>query len=57
MNSPLRVRRSLEGLQRDFEAGDHAPLEDLWRAWIGIKERPDVIAAVFLCHFEEGTHR
>jgi tyrosinase len=40
MNSPLRVRRSLEDLQRDYEAGNRKPLEDLWRAWIGIKSLP-----------------
>jgi tyrosinase len=39
MNSPLRVRRSLNDLQRDYEAGNRKPLENLWRAWIGMKDR------------------
>jgi len=36
----LRVRRSIQELQKDYEDGDRKPLEDLWRAWIGMKARP-----------------
>ena len=36
----LRVRRSIQELQAGYEAGNKQPLEDLWRAWIGMKERP-----------------
>jgi tyrosinase len=36
----LRVRRSLSDLQGDYAAGDKKPLEDLWRAWKGIKALP-----------------
>jgi tyrosinase len=35
-----RVRRSLTELQAEYEAGDKKPLEDLMRAWKGIKELP-----------------
>jgi tyrosinase len=36
----LRVRRSLQELQADYEAGNKEPLEDLMRAWKAIKELP-----------------
>ncbi|HEX7278303.1 MAG TPA: tyrosinase family protein [Solirubrobacterales bacterium] len=35
-----RVRRSLTELQSEYEAGDKKPLEDLMRAWKGIKKLP-----------------
>lgn len=38
--SDLRVRRSLTELQDAYEKGDKKPLEDLMRAWKGIKELP-----------------
>ena len=36
----LRVRRSLQDLQDDYTKGNKKPLEDLMRAWKGIKELP-----------------
>lgn len=36
----LRVRRSLHALQEDYDNGIKQPLEDLMRAWKGIKELP-----------------
>ena len=36
----LRVRRSLTDLQLDYKQGNKKPLEDLMRAWKGIKELP-----------------
>ena len=36
----LRVRRSLTDLQNEHENGNKKPLEDLMRAWKGIKELP-----------------
>jgi tyrosinase len=36
----LRTRRSLTDLQQDYAAGRKKPLEDLMRAWKGIKELP-----------------
>jgi len=39
-SSPLRVRRPLRELQADYDKGEKAPLEDLMRAWKGIKELP-----------------
>lgn len=36
----LRVRRSLQELQDDYQKGNKKPLEDLMRAWKGIKELP-----------------
>ncbi|MEO8887631.1 MAG: tyrosinase family protein [Mucilaginibacter sp.] len=36
----LKVRRSLIELQKDYEAGNKKPLENLMRAWKGIKELP-----------------
>ena len=36
----LRVRRSILELQADYERGDKKPLEDLMRAWKGVKELP-----------------
>jgi tyrosinase len=37
---PLRVRRSLRELEYLYERGDKTPLENLMRAWKGIKELP-----------------
>jgi tyrosinase len=36
----VRVRPSIEELQKRYEQGDKKPLEDLMRAWKGIKELP-----------------
>jgi tyrosinase len=36
----LKVRRSLQELQDDYKNGNKKPLEDLMRAWKGIKELP-----------------
>ncbi len=36
----LRVRRSLTELQQEYTGGKKKPLEDLMRAWKGIKELP-----------------
>src|SRR5215468_851445 len=36
----LRVRRSIQELQDAYTKGDKKPLEDLMRAWKGIKELP-----------------
>jgi tyrosinase len=36
----LRVRRSITDLQDQYTAGHKKPLEDLWRAWIGVKQLP-----------------
>jgi tyrosinase len=36
-DADLRVRRSLTDLQADYDAGTKKPLEDLMRAWQGIK--------------------
>ena len=36
----LRIRRSLQELQDDYANGNKKPLEDLMRAWKGIKELP-----------------
>jgi tyrosinase len=36
----LRVRPSLTDLQNQYAAGNKKPLEDLWRAWIGVKQLP-----------------
>lgn len=38
--SQLRIRRSLTDLQNDYLKGNKKPLEDLMRAWKGMKERP-----------------
>src|SRR3954465_14851261 len=35
-----RVRRSIDELQQAYERGEKKPLEDLIRAWKGIKEFP-----------------
>ncbi len=40
MGNHLRVRRSLTDLQHDYDNGRKKPLEDLMRAWKGIKELP-----------------
>jgi tyrosinase len=36
----LRVRRSLADLQNEYSSGNKKPLEDLMRAWKGIKDLP-----------------
>jgi tyrosinase len=36
----LGVRRSISDLQKDYDSGNKAPLENLMRAWKGIKELP-----------------
>ncbi len=36
----LRVRRSITDLQDQYMAANRKPLEDLWRAWIGVKQLP-----------------
>lgn len=38
--NPLRIRRSISELQAAYEKGDKKPLEDLMRAWKGVKELP-----------------
>lgn len=41
MSSPqLKMRQSLRELQNQYESGNRAPLENLMRAWKGIKELP-----------------
>jgi len=40
MAETLRVRRSLDDLQYAYEHGDRKPLEDVMRAWKGIKALP-----------------
>jgi len=39
-NPTLRVRRSINELQDEYSKGNKQPLEDLMRAWKGIKELP-----------------
>jgi tyrosinase len=39
-DTKLRVRRSVQDLQKDYDNGDKKPLENLMRAWKGIKELP-----------------
>ncbi len=39
-NNVLRVRRSIQELQREYDNGNTKALEDLMRAWKGIKELP-----------------
>ena len=39
-HAKLRVRRSIADLQTEYRAGDKKPLEDLMRAWRGIKALP-----------------
>jgi tyrosinase len=39
-HSTLRIRRSLDDLQKDYDSGNKKPLEDLMHAWKGIKELP-----------------
>jgi tyrosinase len=36
----MRIRRSLTDLEREYEAGTKGPLEELMRAWKGVKELP-----------------
>ncbi|HEY0154677.1 MAG TPA: tyrosinase family protein [Longimicrobium sp.] len=38
--TPVRVRRSIEDIQQDYNAGNKKPLEDVVRAWKGIQELP-----------------
>ena len=38
--TPLRIRRSITDLQDDYAKGNKKPLEDVMRAWKGIKELP-----------------
>ncbi|GEM46709.1 tyrosinase family protein [Deinococcus cellulosilyticus] len=40
MTAALRVRRSLEDLQNDYQAGNKTELENLMRAWRGIQALP-----------------
>ena len=40
ISKELKVRRSVRELQKDYESGNKKPLEDLIRAWKGIKELP-----------------
>src|SRR5215212_653031 len=35
-----RIRRSIADIQADYDSGNKAPLEQLMRAWKGIKELP-----------------
>jgi tyrosinase len=37
-SNTLRVRRSIRAMQVEYESGNKKPMEDLMRAWIGIKE-------------------
>jgi hypothetical protein len=39
-DSTLRIRRSITDLQDDYTKGNKKPLEDVMRAWKGIKELP-----------------
>lgn len=39
-SSTLKVRRSIQDLQDDYAKGDTKPLQDLMRAWKGIKDLP-----------------
>ena len=39
-SKPPRVRRSISELQQQYTQGNRKPLEDLLRAWKGIKELP-----------------
>jgi tyrosinase len=39
-SASLRVRRSLSDIQADYDSGNRAELENLMRAWKGIKELP-----------------
>jgi tyrosinase len=39
-NGTMRVRRSVRDLQTDYDNGNKKPLEDLMRAWKGIKDLP-----------------
>lgn len=45
MPSPLRVRRSLDAIQKDYDSGNKAPLDALMRAWKGITKElaPEVV--------------
>jgi tyrosinase len=39
-NNEVKVRRSIQELQNDYNKGNKKPLEDLMRAWKGIKDLP-----------------
>ena len=39
-NGTLRIRRSISDLQNEYTKGNKKPLEDVMRAWKGIKELP-----------------
>jgi tyrosinase len=39
-NNGIGIRRSIQDLQNDYAKGDKKPLEDVMRAWKGIKELP-----------------
>jgi tyrosinase len=40
MMKALRIRRSIQELQADYDKGNKKPLENLMRAWKGVKELP-----------------
>ena len=40
MSTEIKVRRSLWELQNEYDQGNKKPLEDVMRAWKGIKELP-----------------
>ncbi|MCL9805259.1 tyrosinase family protein [Flavobacterium amniphilum] len=40
LHEKIRVRRSLHDVQRDYEAGNKKELDNLMRAWKGVKELP-----------------
>lgn len=40
MAPATRLRRSIQALQAEYDSGNKKPLEDLWRAWIGIRQLP-----------------
>ena len=47
MENNSKIRRSITELQADYDAGNKKPLEDLMRAWKGIKELPATDANSF----------
>ena len=40
MSTKLKIRKSVIDLQRDYDNGNKKELQDLMRAWKGIKELP-----------------
>lgn len=40
MKTDLKIRKSISELQSEYDSGNKKPLEDLMRAWKGIKELP-----------------